>query len=373
MYQVIIVGAGPAGAYLAYLLAREGLNVLILEKAKLPRYKACGGGITPKVIKMVDFDLSPVIEVAVHRIIVTHKTLRPIDVTKKDPVVYMASRDKFDMFLVDKAKEAGATVIEGAKVDNIKVNENSVEVMAGDQSWRAELVIGADGALSRVGKILGLARKRVIGTALEAEVEVPPDKLAVEQKIVRLDVGLAWKGYAWSFPKADHLSMGIGHLSTSGKGLRPKFKQFLGHMGLDQIEPAPRLVGWPVPTTAKPTGLARGRTMVIGDAAALADGVTGEGIYGAIYSAILAAEVILDEIHKPKPALDRYSALIRERMGQQLRIALTVSNWLFPFYGLAHRMAVKRRDLDDYVVQVIAGDLTYKEFMDTCRKHFIGF
>lgn len=95
MYQVIIVGAGPAGAYLAYLLSREGINVLLLEKERLPRYKPCAGGITSKTARLLPFDLQSVIEDAIYTIIYTRHLVHPVMVNTDYPAVLYSSKRAF--------------------------------------------------------------------------------------------------------------------------------------------------------------------------------------------------------------------------------------------------------------------------------------
>lgn len=133
MHQVIIVGAGPGGAYLGYLLSRQGIDVLIVEKGQLPRHKPCGGGLTPKVIKLLDFDLSPVIEDVISNLSITCGLTDPILINTKQPFVYTVSRDKFDTFLLEKAKEAGAQVLENTRIDDVQQTAGGVTVLSGNK------------------------------------------------------------------------------------------------------------------------------------------------------------------------------------------------------------------------------------------------
>ncbi|MBF0530857.1 MAG: FAD-dependent monooxygenase, partial [Deltaproteobacteria bacterium] len=111
-YHVLIAGAGPAGAMLAWKLARQGLKVLIIDRARLPRYKTCGGGLTARAKGLIPFDISPVMEVEARTAVVA-VDYRPVFQAQTDqPLVYTVMRDRFDYFLVQQAVKAGAELID---------------------------------------------------------------------------------------------------------------------------------------------------------------------------------------------------------------------------------------------------------------------
>ncbi|WP_141304123.1 NAD(P)/FAD-dependent oxidoreductase [Moorella sp. E306M] len=117
----------------------------------------------------------------------------------------------------------------------------------------------------------------------------------------------------------------------------------------------------------EPADLHAGPTLVVGDAAGLADPFTGEGIYAALYSACLAAEVIAEQVNWQVPDLGGYTSLVRERMGPELANAFRVTRWFFPASGLVHRLLHRHQGLATCMLQVIAGDLPYTSFFDACR------
>ena len=116
MHDVIVVGLGPAGSTAAYELASSGLRVLALDKEKFPRYKSCGGCISTKIERELDFDISGAVEDTVYGATFTYKSGRPVDIMSDRPVGYNVMRDRFDNLLVGKAREAGAEVIDGCRV-----------------------------------------------------------------------------------------------------------------------------------------------------------------------------------------------------------------------------------------------------------------
>lgn len=120
--DVIVVGAGPAGATLAYQLAKTGIGVLLLEKEKLPRHKCCAGGLTSKAVRLLDFDISEVVEEVVYEISTTCDLRSPYLRQHGQPLIYTVMRDVFDHFLVKKAQQRGAVLIDGQEVRRIQVS-----------------------------------------------------------------------------------------------------------------------------------------------------------------------------------------------------------------------------------------------------------
>ncbi|MFN7525075.1 MAG: FAD-dependent oxidoreductase, partial [Aphanizomenon sp.] len=126
MYDCIIVGAGPAGGTAAYHLAKKGRSVLVLEKESLPRYKPCGGGVSPAIAQWFDFDFSPAISAKVDSLRFTWKLGDPVEskIDTKEPV-WMVRRDIFDHFLVQQAQNQGAELRDNTEVKGIEFKNDS--------------------------------------------------------------------------------------------------------------------------------------------------------------------------------------------------------------------------------------------------------
>lgn len=364
MYQIIIVGAGPAGAYLAYLLSQKGLSVLLLEKERLPHSKTCGGAISPRVINLMQFDLSSVIEDFIHTAVFTHQLKRPVAIKTEKPIVYMIKRERFDVFLIDRAKETGAIVQEDVRVDRVRVTDNAVYVHSGERQWQGKILVGADGAFSSVARSLELARPSKYVRTLVSEKPLNPESLSLYRGLIKVDYGLVPAGYAWVFPKADHLSLGVGTLSPRIKNLHLYLDEVLKAEG---ITPGPEVRGWTIPLNTKPERLHYGRALLVGDAAGLANAFTGEGIYAAIFSAYLAADVIAAQISAPKPDLQSYTRLIQEKLGSELADAIRLTRWFYPVTGLVHHILQRQQKLALDLIQFLAGNINNAQLCSSFR------
>jgi len=361
MHQVLIVGAGPAGAYLAYCLARAGIDVLLLEKERFPRTKPCAGGVSPKVIKLLDFSLDPVIEDRINQVIFTHRLANPVAVSRGQPIIYTVRRPDFDAFLLERARQAGARVLEGVRITGAATDAVGVVVSAGERTWRGKLLAGADGACGIVAPALGLSGTGEFAVTLEKEVAVPEAAMSHYRGVVIADYGLVPKGYAWVFPKAHTVSLGVGTMSRTFRGLNRCLEEITGAAGLTGAMPAAGR-GWIIPYRRRVMPLHCCRGLVLGDAAGFADALTGEGIYHALLSAVLAAEVIAGQISRPQPDLADYSRLVREKIAPELVAAYQVTRWFHPLSGLVHRVIRRWPELLEDYARVLAGEMSYAQY-----------
>src|SRR5512136_1520032 len=165
--EVIVVGAGPAGATLAHELSRKGIDVLLLEKERLPRYKACAGGITVKTAKLLGFDFSSVTRDTVRSARVAFGASRSFTKSYPKPLIHMVMRDEFDQLLVQRACEAGATLADDERVRQVEIAEQGIKVETPNRVLTARIVVGADGARSIVAVNAGLMQEIDLGIGME--------------------------------------------------------------------------------------------------------------------------------------------------------------------------------------------------------------
>ncbi len=357
-HDVIVVGAGPAGATLAYELAKRGIGVLVLEKEKLPRYKCCAGGVTSKAAKLLDFDISEVTEDVIHEVSFTFNLGSPYLGQDSQPLIYTVMRDAFDYFLVQKAQQLGAVLMDGQKVTQVQVSADWVEISTADNVFRSRLVVGADGAYSVVARELGMGKSIGYAAGIESEIVVPEEELAKWKSRVQIDLGCIPGGYAWVFPKRNHLSIGVGCQASKTRDLHAHHQKFLNSLSIDNYT-VTKSSSHLIPTCTKGRIVWQDKALLLGDAAGLADPLTGEGIYNAILSAQLAAPVIEDSLVRGKVGLQDYQEIVERKIMSELKMARTLSKIFVRFPHLAFGMFNQSEGVWRAVCNLMFGEIDY--------------
>src|SRR5438067_8957698 len=213
-FDAIVVGAGPAGSTAAIRLARGGARVLLVDKARFPRDKPCGGGLTMRAVAELPFAVDPVVEDVVTSVMCRLRYRRSFTRGRGD-LALMTQRRRLDHFLVQRAVEAGAVFRDGTQIDPFAAP--------------ADVVVGADGANGTTARKLELGGDIVHGVALEGNVSHA--RVYKNNYVGRmvLEFGVVPGGYAWVFPKGDHVNVGVGGWGSIGTQARELLRDLCAH------------------------------------------------------------------------------------------------------------------------------------------------
>jgi geranylgeranyl reductase family protein len=290
--DVLVVGAGPAGSAAALRLARGGARVVLAERARLPRDKPCGGGVTGRALRQAPCAIEPVVEDVVDRFEVRLRYGPRFERRSPEPVILMTQRRRLDAFLAEQAAAAGADLRDGARVEGLAAGPDGIRATVGGRPLRVDHVVGADGANGTVARAVGLGEGIVRGVALEAN--VPWGRLPRHRYAGRAVIELATVpgGYGWVFAKHTHANVGVGGWAVAGPKLRGLLERLACEHGLEPAD-LRELRGHRLPMRRPGARARAGRVLLAGDAAGLVDPLSGDGIYEAFASARLAAEAIL--------------------------------------------------------------------------------
>jgi geranylgeranyl reductase family protein len=361
-YDVIIVGAGPAGSSAACLLAEQGVRVALLERTKMPRYKACGAGIVGRAMRI----LPPDVKEAVERECYTAE-LNVLDaglhfaITREEPILFMSMRDKLDRLLALNAQKAGADLWEECNVLDVAAGPGSVAVETSRASLSASFVIAADGSTSPIAKKAGWRETRRLTPAIEWEVPVDKEIFEKFARSARFDFGPVPSGYAWVFPKGSHLSAGAASMNRGSVNLNGLLEKHLLSLGIPLNNGVVRH-GALVSSGPRSDDLIKGRILLVGDAAGLTDPVTGEGISFAVGSGQAAASALVAGGLAEASVREAYLTIIEEKILKELRPAMDLGKLLYgPAAIRNYLFRLKGQAFCEVVADVIAGKANYSE------------
>jgi geranylgeranyl reductase family protein len=309
-HDVIVIGAGPAGACAAYLLAKSGVKVLVIDKEHFPRCKPCAGGLTAKTLKSFDFSITEEVRYVTKSIVVSYKNRIFHKISGNKTLTEMVERSSFDHFFIKKAVSSGAMFLDGVKVEKVVRENEEFTVETHGRVFHCKYLIGADGANSIVNRTFNIVEKDLYGFAVETNCYISREKIGNFD--MTFDFGAIPNGYLWIFPKDRYLCIGAYTANQKMKhindylieyieklGLKPESKRFTGHIipfyGINYKQP-----DYPC--------------ILVGDAAGFADYWTGEGVYYAVKSGTIAAEVILSSIN----AASFQSRLLQTRYDREI-------------------------------------------------------
>jgi flavin-dependent dehydrogenase len=397
-YDVLIVGAGPAGSFAAERLARGGACVALFDGRPTGEAKACGGGVTSKALKAWPFLLE-----AGGRAVTEVEMVSPagdgVRLQLAEPFA-IYSRCAFDSYMRARAERAGARVFEGRVNASAKKDDEGFWVVRSreGESWGGRVLVAADGANSAIAR-------RLAGPLSNSDMEVafgyrtPLNEADEAPTVIAFLPG--WAGYAWAFPRLDHISFGIataqdafehraldqmlwdfmigyyrereqGGASSLGKGLSLDGEGSIEERLRAVAERYAARIPGLAPETFDMRHAAGDDWALLGDAAGFADPVTGEGIYYALRSAELFAEGYLSG------DLKSYEGKWRADFGRELRRASKMRRrfygqfWGGPFTDRMIKIARAHPGIRRTLRELVAGDQGYVDLKRTLARRALN-
>src|SRR3989338_754145 len=374
IYDCIIVGAGPAGGAAAYHLAKDGHKVLVIEKESLPRYKPCGGGVSPVIRKWFDFDFSPVISQKIRAFRYTWCGDDPVDIELKlkEPL-WMVRRNEFDFYIIKQAQKLGAELQDKTEVIGIQFKDNLWHVEAIHelpQQIRVEkafYLIACDGAKGPIANFLGFKnRKHIIGGAIEAEASVKVNNSST----AHFEFGMVKNGYLWNFPKIDGYSLGIGIFKNNQKqNLKSIVSKYSKIFDIDFN--TTKQYGHPISLWSGNQILhtKNERAILAGEAACVVDPLTAEGIRPSIFTGLKAAEAVSKALSEDTSAIKNYTKIIHKEIGTDMKIANNLSKILNRFPDICYKKILKRQSATNIMAKILCGEMRYSDIKKETFEH----
>jgi geranylgeranyl reductase family protein len=355
-FDAIVIGAGPAGSTAAFRLSRAGGRVLLLDRERFPRDKPCGGGLTYRAVRQLPVGVEPVVEDTVHRFELGFRYGRRFERKSAEPLVLMTQRRRLDAHLAEQAAAAGTDFRDGTRATALELDGAGGTVRFDGSAASAPVVIGADGVNGLSARSLGLGRDRSHGVALEGNVAYVHARAREDRRgCAVVELGTVPGGYAWVFPKGDHVNVGVGGWESEGPRLREHLERACAAYGL----PAERLEslrGYRLPMRSAGDGARRGRVLLVGDAAGLVDPLSGDGIYEALVSSRLAAESALELLGGGD--LDGYEPKLEAALGRTLSASWKAKLALERFPRVVFEVA-RRPLVWGFTAAFLRGDLAH--------------
>jgi len=356
--EVIVLGAGPAGAAAAFHLAARGRSVQLIEPRSPEQGKPCGGGMAASVQRWFPFDLTPAVDQVIGRVRFTWCLEDPVIAELPgDAPFWIVRRARLDAFLAERAAEAGALVRRGLRAEGMERGGDGLwrVALGGGEIVRAPAVVIADGSASPFASAFGLGPSR---PRYASTVSVEVEASVAEPGIARFEFGLVHHGFCWAFPRANGYSIGVG--------------TFLGGQEADAEAVLARLLpslGVPVDAGQRRPGRLRvwdghhplhGDGLVaVGDAASLCDPFLAEGLRPALMSGTRAAEALDAWLGGDGKALLGYSQRMRRDWGDSMAWGRRIAQVFYRVPKVGYQIGIKRPTAPQRIAQIPSGEMGY--------------
>jgi geranylgeranyl reductase family protein len=374
MHDVIVVGAGAAGAASAYHLAARGHRVLILEAQSMPRRKPCGGGMAASVQRWFPFDLSPAVDQVIEQVRFTWCLDDPVTaVLPGDSPFWIVQRSRLDQFIAEQAVAAGAELVDAASVETMERDGDGWTVTAGGHRYSSRAVVVADGSKSRFASQLALGNPKprfASAVAVEVAAEV------AEPNTARFEFGLVKHGFCWAFPRQGGYSIGVGSfIGNTDVDADAVLAQLLPSLGLatdagERIQSPLRVWDghYPLHNTAG--------AVAVGDAASLCDPFLAEGLRPALLSGLRSAEALdrylaADDTRQAGEALAGYSLAMRQQWGESMAWGRRIAQVFYRVPKVGYQIGIKRPTAPQRIAQILSGEMGYGDIAQRVIKRLL--
>lgn len=390
VFDVAVVGAGPAGATAALKLGAAGVSVLLLDKAKsFPREKPCGGGITARALARFPHLRSVLDEISVNRLKKMYiespngTGMEYVD-PRGEPILYLVRRIEFDAALFRRAASTVTELAMGAAVTGMVTDAEGVRIGCADgRSFQARMVIGADSANSVVARLSGLRTGEVHGQyAVDMMEETPYPQLDTPYKdrVTLLLMLSTSYGYGYIFPKETHINLGFGsgpeyfaeHVRGRAKEHHLEFVEEMKRRGFVTGESQPGCYrAFPIPISGPMETTYTDRVLLAGDAAGMVNAFSAEGIYFAMVSGDLAADAAIAAVRAGRfdaRQMSRYQAAWEREIGGELRHSVAIQRRLFTQAGRVDGLMRRAKD-DPELLRLLCGYAMGFATYEQLRRH----
>ena len=356
--DVAVIGAGAAGTSAAFHLANAGHSVTILEAESGVQIKPCGGGMASSVQNWFPFDLSPAVD----------DVIRQVDFSwcLEDPVVaelpgeapfWIVRREHLDSLLLAQAVSAGASIQRPCRVTTLERTGECWTLKAEQGSpVQARAVVIADGSGSPWTQQVGIGPSSLhmastLSVRLEGHGTLPPGT-------ARFEFGLVHHGFAWAFPLADGINVGVGTFIgrdvTDSETILSALLPDLGFSADAGLRQQANLRVWNGHSALHANGI-----VAVGDAASLCDPFLAEGLRPALMSGCEAAKHLDRWLNGEEQSLQGYSKAMRQRWGDSMAWGRRIAQVFYRFPGVGYQLGVKRPTAPRRIAQILSGEMGY--------------
>lgn len=357
VYDVIVSGLGPAGCAFLKSIEGTGLKVLALEKEEFPRRKPCAGGLTLKAylkLKSLFPEVDKVVRVR-SKELELHYLERRVSINFPSFFVYLTDRKELDNFLFNSVSSSEFKVHTKEALVKAEYEGDLIKVSSSKDTYRCRVLISAEGVNSKLSSTFKV--KREIGFTYEMDLKL---KGSLRERVL-IDFSKFNWGYYWLFPKGDFITVGVGEFKSKEifKRLRELLKEINEKHGLKGEVISER--GYPIPAGKKVNDVYRERLLFLGDSGGLVDPLTGEGIYYAVKSGLIAGKFVKEAFKKGDfSLLSGYKKNVNKEFGEEFFWARVIGRLFFPLRGLNFRLLENSRELALLAGKLLSGEISYK-------------